>query len=240
MAKKTNNIIETKNSPPKDLTDHIFYGLKLDDEQIEFRDAIYSQDNDIVFCESAAGTGKTLIAVATAMLMCEFGLYSGITYVVAPTQEEKLGFLPGDEKSKVARYCDPIYDALYKLDYDPNRVIESEENMEAMKNGEAKIRCTSHVYLRGVNFNKRVIIIEEAQNLYFDEMKRVLSRCSDDCKVIVIGNVAQCDIYKHPEKSGFAPYLKEYSKHERCAVCELKTNHRGWISTVADSFKMNS
>ena len=238
MAKKINNTIETMN-PPKDLKDHIFYGLTLDDEQKVFRDMIYSRDNDIVFCEASAGTGKTLISVATAILMCQYGLYDGITYVVAPTQEEKIGFLPGDDQMKVARYCDPIYDALYKLDLNPDRVIENPDNMDAIKSGEAIIRCTSHVYLRGRNFNKRVVIVEEAQNLYFDEMKKVLSRCSDDCKVIVIGNVAQCDIYKHPHKSGFAPYLKEYSRYERCVVCELKTNHRGWISTAADSFYMN-
>lgn len=236
MAKKSSVSTLIRKDPPKNLNDHIFYGLTLDDEQKTFRDAIYSKDNDIVFCEAAAGTGKTLISVATAMIMCEYGLYDGITYIVAPTQEEKLGFLPGDVQMKVARYCDPLYDALYKLEYDPERVIESADDMEAIKTGEAVIRCTSHVYLRGRNFNRRVIIVEEAQNLYFDEMKRVLSRCCDDCKVIVIGNVAQCDIYKHPENSGFAPYLKRYAKEDRCVVCELNTNHRGWISTVADTY----
>lgn len=237
MAKKASTAAIVRD-PPKDLKNHIFYGLNLDAEQILFRDAIYSKDNDIVFCEAAAGTGKTLVSVATAILMCEYGMYDGITYIVAPTQEEKLGFLPGDVESKVARYCDPIYDALYTLGRDPNHMIESSDNMEGQKSGEAIIQCTSHVYLRGRNFSKRVIIIEEAQNLYFDEMKRVLSRCHDDCKVIVIGNDAQCDIYKHPEKSGFTPYLNRYSNEERCCVCELKTNHRGWISTVADTFVM--
>lgn len=236
MAKKSINNI-SMGTPPKDLKNHIFYGLTLDEEQIKFRDAIYSRDNDIVFCEAAAGTGKTLISVATAILMCEYGMYNGITYIVAPTQEEKLGFLPGDAESKVAKYCDPIYDALYTLDREPGKMIESAE-MDYQKNGDAIIRCTSHVYLRGRNFSNRVIIIEEAQNLYFDEMKKVLSRCHDDCKVIVIGNDVQCDIYKHPEKSGFTPYLKRYAQEERCAVCELKTNHRGWISTVADEFIM--
>lgn len=236
MAKKTNYKIPTWEDAPENLKGHIFYGLKLDPEQEVFRDAIYGKDNDIVFCEAAAGTGKTLISVATAILMCEYGMYDGITYIVAPTQEEKLGFLPGDAQSKVARYCDPIYDALHTLGYDPERIIESAENMEGQKTGEAIISCTSHVYLRGRNFTKRVIIIEEAQNLYFDEMKRVLSRCHDDCKVIVIGNDAQCDIYKHPEKSGFTPYLNRYAQEERCRVCELNTNHRGWISTVADTF----
>ena len=57
---------------PKDLSDHIFYGLKLDDEQREFRDAIWSNDYDIVFCNAKSGSGKTTISIATAMLMYEY------------------------------------------------------------------------------------------------------------------------------------------------------------------------
>lgn len=70
MAKKNNYTIPSKERAPENLHGHIFYGLTLDEEQKVFRDAIYSKDNDIVFCEAAAGTGKTLISVATGILMC--------------------------------------------------------------------------------------------------------------------------------------------------------------------------
>lgn len=236
MAKKntTNCVTHT---PPANLNGHIFFGIELDDEQRAFRDAIYSNENDVVFCESPAGTGKTLISVATGVLMCEAGLYDGIVYIVSPTQEERIGFLPGDIKSKTQVYSEPIYDALLKINRSPERYI-IDEDIESVKNGEAFVRCVPHTYMRGINFSKKFVIIEEAQNMYFDDMRKVLTRCHDDCKVVVIGNKIQNDLLRHPERSGFVHYLSRFEIEPRCAVCELKTNHRGWISTVADSFAM--
>lgn len=238
MAKK--NIAVSKfDTPPKDLKDHIFYGLQLDDEQKAFRDAIYSNDYDVIFCESPAGTGKTLVSVATGMLMCEMGIFDGMVYVVSPTQEERIGFLPGDIQSKTSVYSEPIYDALLKIGVNPDRVIANTDNIDGMKTGEALIRCAPHTFMRGINFSRKFVIIEEAQNMYFDDMRKVLTRCHDDCKVVVIGNTVQNDILSHPERSGFVPYLGCYKQHERCCVCRLTTNHRGWISSVADNFRMD-
>lgn len=238
MAKKHYSNSGSYGEAPATLDDHIFYGLKLDDEQIAFRDAIYSNDYDIVFCESPAGTGKTLISVATGMLMCKLGLYNGVVYIVSPTQEERIGFLPGDIQSKTIVYSEPIYDALLKIGYSPERVIVNESDVDNMKIGEGIVRCVPHTFMRGINFSKKIVIIEEAQNMYFDDMRKVLTRCHDDCKVVVIGNQIQNDILRHPERSGFVPYLNCFSKEERCCVCKLSTNHRGWISTVADNFSM--
>ena len=242
MSKKGFNAtinMARRDDPPMNLKDHIFYGLQLDEEQLKFRDAIYSKDYDVIFCESPAGTGKTLVSVATGMLMCEMGIYDGIVYIVSPTQEERIGFLPGDIQSKTSIYSEPIYDALLSLGYSPECVISSTDSLESMKeSGGAVIRCVPHTYMRGINFSKKFVIIEEAQNMYFDDMRKVLTRCHDDCKVVVIGNAIQCDIYKHPERSGFVPYLNRFSEEDRCFNCELKTNHRGWISTVADNFRM--
>lgn len=122
-SKKTNQAaLSQKNDPPANLKDHIFYGLDLCEEQKEFRDAIYSKDYDIVFCEAKAGSGKTLVSIATAILMCGYGMYDGITYVCAPTQEATLGFLPGTAADKISLYTYPVYDALYKIGEDPSRI----------------------------------------------------------------------------------------------------------------------
>ena len=80
MSKKQ---IKIEKDIPTDLSDHTFFGLPLDDEQIKFRDAIWSNDYDIVLCEAKSGTGKTTIAVATAMLMYEYGLIDSIVYMSA-------------------------------------------------------------------------------------------------------------------------------------------------------------
>ena len=82
-----------------------------------------------------------------------------------------------------------------------------------------------------------VIIIDEAQNYYMDELKKVLTRMSDNCKVIVIGHSGQIDLYHNPENSGFVRYLNHFKDDPRTAVCELSTNHRGWISSYADALE---
>ena len=78
-------------------------------------------------------------------------------------------------------------------------------------------------------------------DMELDELKKTLTRMHDSNKIIVIGHTGQCDLYKHTEKSGFLPYLNyftELSKTDnRVKICELKTNHRGWFSTMADSLE---
>lgn len=222
---------------PRDLKDRPFYKLELDEEQKVFRDAIYNPKNVVVLCNSKAGTGKTTVALGTANLLCQYGLYAGIIYVIAPTQEEKQGFLPGDIEDKTAPYMGPLRDACLELDINPFTTIESDSNPEAMKEGTAYIKFESDTYLRGCNLQHKVIIIDEAQNYYFDELKKTLTRIHDNCKCIVIGHDKQCDLYKHPEKSGFGPYLKAFAKanNDWAEICTLKTNHRGRLSNFCDN-----
>lgn len=219
--------------PPKSLSDHPFYGLNLDDEQIKFRDAIWDPNNLIVFANAKAGTGKTLIAVATANLLVQYKLYDGIVYVVSPVQEEKSGYLPGSADDKTRCYTLPLYDALAKLEINPFTAI-NQESITNQKNGDGYIDCVSHVWLRGCNLENKVCIIEESQNYYTDELKKVLTRISDSSKTIVIGHTGQCDLYHNPEHSGFEPYLNHFKGKEYAAFCELTQNHRGLVSSWAD------
>ena len=232
MAKKKQTF-EVHGDAPKTLTEHPFYGLQLDEEQIEFRDAIWNPDNLIVFANSKAGTGKTLIAVATANLLVQYGLYDGIVYVVSPVQEEKSGFLPGDADNKTRVYTAPLYDALAKLDINPYTAVNQESIMN-QKDGTGYIDCVSHLWLRGCNLENKVIIIEESQNFYKDELKKVLTRISDTSKTIVIGHSGQCDLYHNPERSGFIPYIEHFRNEPYAEICNLTINHRGKVSTHAD------
>ena len=218
---------------PKDLIDHPFYGIVLDEEQKVFRDAIWDPEKLIVFCNARAGTGKTLIATATANLLVQYGRYDGIVYISSPTQEGKLGFLPGEIADKVSIYSEPFLEALIKLDINPHTAI-NQSNILNQKNGTSYIDVTTHVYLRGCNFENKVVILDETQNYYTDELKKTLTRMADNCKVIVIGHSGQVDLYHNPSNSGFVRYLNHFKDDPRTAVCELKTNHRGWISSHAD------
>ena len=232
MAKKKQTF-EVHGDVPKTLAEHPFYGLQLDEEQIEFRDAIWNPDNLIVFANSKAGTGKTLIAVATANLLVQYGLYDGIVYVVSPVQEEKSGFLPGDADSKTRVYTAPLYDALSKLDINPFTAVNQESIMN-QKDGTGYIDCVSHLWLRGCNLEHKIVICEESQNFYQDELKKVLTRISDTSKTIVIGHSGQCDLYHNPERSGFTPYIEHFRNEPYAEICNLTINHRGKVSTHAD------
>lgn len=232
MAKLYNKVLQCGDAP-KTLKDSPFYGFELDEEQIAFRDAIWDPEKLIVFCNAKAGTGKTFIAVATANLLVRYGLYNGIVYVVSPTQEEKSGYLPGDADSKTKVYAAPLYDALEKLNINPYTAINQESIMN-QKQGTGYIDCLSHLWLRGCNLENKVVIIEESQNFYKDEMKKVLTRIADTSKTIVIGHTGQCDLYHHPENSGFAPYLEHFKDEYYAQICTLTKNYRGKVSTHAD------
>ena len=231
MAKKFAKQIDRSNVP-ETLDDSLFFGLILDDEQKDFRNAIWSKDKLIVFCDARAGSGKTQIAVATAELLYQYGRYDGIVYITAPVQEGKIGFLPGTVQEKLSVYNEPFYQAAIKANINVEQCVF--DDIENQKNGTAYIQCVSHNYLRGVNFENKVVIIDEAQNFYVDELKKVLTRMHDSCKVIVIGHTGQIDLYHHPENSGFAPYIEHFKNVEWAEICHLTVNYRGMISNFAD------
>lgn len=218
-----------------------FYGMKLDDEQREFRDAILDKDINLVAVDAASGTGKTTLAVCTAVLLVEYGFYDGITYVVSPTNEMVQGYLPGSIEEKSEPYMEPLYEALLKANKVPNQVICSSSNMMGRKEGIAYVNCMTHTFLRGCNIENKVVILDEVQNYYFDSLKKTGTRLHDSNKVIMIGHTGQCDLYKKSEKSGYYIYLKALEEGIKngdinwAKICKLYNNHRGRISQWFDS-----
>lgn len=233
MAKKTQKVYEYGN-PPKTLNGEPFYGLELDKEQLNFAEAIWNPDNLIVFANACAGSGKTTIAVGVANMLVKYGFYDGIVYVVAPVQEEKSGFLPGDPDQKTQVYATPLYTALIKLGINPYTAV-NQESISNQKNGTGYIDCVSHLWTRGDTFENKVIIVDESQNFYKDELKKVLTRVMDNSKTIVIGHTGQCDLYHNPERSGFAPYIEHFKDEPYAQTCKLTKNYRGKVSTHADA-----
>ena len=205
------NSYNSETSAPATLEDHLFYGLALDEEQKYFRDSIWNPEKIVVVCNARAGTGKTTISLGTANLLVKYGLYDGIIYIMAPTQEQKQGYLPGGVEEKSAPYMEPLLEAMNTLNI-PSSALINEYNIDSLKNGDSYIKFTVDTYLRGCNFENKVVIVDESANFYFDEMKKVLTRIHDNCKVIIIGHDGQCDLFKHKERSGFVPYLKAFDK----------------------------
>ena len=209
-----------------------FYNMTLDAEQRVFVDAIKDPTATIVFCNAAAGTGKTTIAMGSANLLVKDrrNELDGIVYIVSPYGEQKQGYLPGSYTEKSEVYFEPAYQAMIEVDMNPNTDVYS-ESMVNKKRGEAFVKLLTHTFLRGTNLANKVVILDEAQNYTVPELKKVLTRCHDSCKVIVIGHTGQVDIR---ESSGFARYLQHFDGQEKCRVCKLTTNYRGWLSTYAD------
>ena len=227
-----------KREPPESLSGHIFYGLTLNDEQTAFRDAIWDKNIDIVFCNARAGSGKTITAVSTAMLMYESGIIGGIVYMsAAGVYEHKQGLLPGtlEEKSRIFQI--PLRQALVRIGYDPDRVISSDTYILSQKDGSACITAQTDSYIRGVNIgddeNKVILIVDEAQNFTIPALRTVLTRVGNGSYAVVIGQDKQCDL-RYPEDSGFVPAIELFKDEPWCKVCTLSESFRSRISQKAD------
>lgn len=212
-----------------------FYGMTLDEEQKDFARHIINGEKDLIMCNAKAGTGKTTIALGCANILFNSGLYDKIIYVMSPYGEAKQGFLPGDITEKSEVYFQPLYDAIIALDLPPQ--IISNDSLDNDKQGYAYIYPITDTYSRGVNFDNAIVIIDEAQNMDLPQLKRILTRPKDTCKVIVCGHTGQRDC---PKAAGaFETYLAaaKNSELDWIAVDELKTNHRGRISTWCDGVR---
>ena len=212
-----------------------FYGMVLDEEQVAFVEAIKDLSKTIVFCDAPAGTGKTTLAMGAANILVQDrrNELEGIVYIVSPYGEQKQGYLPGSITEKSEVYYEPAYQAMIECGLNPHADV-CEETMTSKKKGTGFIKLLTHTYLRGTNLQNKVVILDESQNYTVAELKKVLTRCHDSCKVIVIGHTGQIDIRGG---SGFARYLEHFEGQEKCAVCRLTTNHRGWLSTFADQLE---
>jgi phosphate starvation-inducible PhoH-like protein len=165
--------------------------------QIEYLQQI--QDHDITFGIGPAGTGKTYLAVASAVDAMSRDRVKRIV-LVRPAVEagEKLGFLPGDLNQKVDPYLRPLYDALYDLaGYDSvNKMFER-----------GAIEVAPLAYMRGRTLNQSFIILDEAQNTTPEQMKMFLTRIGFGTKAVITGDVTQIDLQKH-QKSGLVEAAK--------------------------------
>lgn len=218
--------------PPVSLEGHPFYGLDMSDgEQIAYRDALWDQDNRIVFVDAVAGSGKTTIAIAVACMYVHYGLADEAFYIRTPSSEGRIGFLPGDQSSKERPYMQPLFSALTKIGENPISVV-NDGSYFGQKNG-AFFTAMTDVYMLGCDYSRTFVIIDEAQCMTIEQLKSVITRCHDDCKVVVIGSTRQIQGIS-PEESGLTRCIEHFSDRPWAKVCSLTKNYRGEMSAWAD------
>ncbi|HDS0947992.1 TPA: PhoH family protein [Stenotrophomonas maltophilia] len=149
--------------------------------------------HDINFGIGPAGTGKTFLAVASAVEALNESRVQRLI-LVRPAVEagEKLGFLPGDLSQKVDPYLRPLYDALYEMMGVEKVVKLLEKNV---------IEIAPLAYMRGRTLNDAFVILDEAQNTTIEQMKMFLTRLGYGSTAVVTGDLTQTDLPKHV-KSG--------------------------------------
>lgn len=213
----------------KKKTDDIFYGFALNEGQEAFKEAIMSDEYNVVIADATAGSGKTLLAVACANILCSMCKYDSAVYIFPTVEESSLGYRPGNTSEKEADYLEPLYDALTKINQVPRQAISSDVSD---KNGTSWITARSATFMRGINLENKVVIIDECQNLSVPIIKRIISRCYDNCKVIVLGCRAQTDVPVH--KSGFKQLIDHMEDFDSAIKCELPISYRGKLAMHID------
>lgn len=233
-AKKTAKVFEYGEAP-RTIDGRPFYNFVLDNDQKKFVNAILNPDNTIIFANSKAGTGKTTLAMGAANILVQHNAYKGIVYICSAYGEKAQGYLPGSITEKSEVYFEPAYQAMIECNMNPNICVNS-DSLVNQKYGDAYVTLLTHTFLRGTNLQGKVIILDECQNYTVSDLKKTLTRCSDDCKIICIGHDAQCDL-EDKSSSGFTKYLEHFRGHDHCEICELTINHRGWVSQFADELQ---
>lgn len=212
----------------------LLYGLRdrTTDEQEAMIESILT--NRLTIVDSIAGSGKTTIAVAMAKYLFE-AKGQRCVYTFGTPQERTLGYRPGTTAEKELEYLAPLIDALQECnEQDPLSVIQTAGDF--VGDGKKWIEARSHTFMRGTNLKGKTVIIEESQNLTRSDLKKILTRVSDDCTVIMIGHHKQCDLAKS-STSGFIPYLEHFKDEPYCEVIKLTKSFRGELSMKADELE---
>jgi PhoH-like ATPase len=178
--------------------DHV-WGIKPRNvQQIMAFELLMRKDIQLVTMIGKAGTGKTLLALASGLMQTEdIGEYKKLLVArpIVPIGKD-IGFLPGEKEEKLRPWMQPIYD---NLEYLFNTKKPGE--LDAILAGMGSIEVEALTYIRGRSIPEQFIIVDEAQNLTKHEVKTILTRVGEKSKIVLMGDPAQID----------HPYLDEYN-----------------------------
>ena len=213
------------------------YGIKpRNAEQAFALHAITNPEVSLVTICGVAGTGKTLLALAGALEQRNRFDQIILARPIVALSNRDIGFLPGDAEEKINPYMQPLWDNLnfIKSQFGENerksRVIEE---LKAQK----KITICPLAYIRGRSLTNAIFIIDEAQNLTPHEVKTIITRAGENCKIILTGDVRQIDTpYLDEQSNGLSYVIDRLRGKELYTHITLEKGERSDLANVANTF----
>jgi PhoH-like ATPase len=204
---------------------NIYQGMSLD--------ALLDPNIDLVILTGPAGSGKTLLALASALeQVIERGLYDKIIVTRStPELAESIGFLPGTEEEKMAPWLAAITDSLEVLH-------KQDENMNGSLNyiiEKAKIQFKSVNFMRGRSIQNTFVLLDECQNLTASQLKTIITRCGEGTKLVCSGNLAQIDSnYLTAVTSGLTYIVERFKDFSGSTTVNLNGVVRSRLASFAE------
>jgi len=177
---------------------------ELTEKQKEFVNIALNKDTKMVFVSGPAGTSKTYITIYSALKLLNQKKVSDLLYIRSAVEsaDSKIGFLPGEADEKMAPYIQPLLEKLAELL--PKRdieILQKENRLDSIPLG----------FLRGLNWNAKCIVADEAQNMTVKEITTLITRVGEFSKVFILGDPDQSDING---KSGFMKIMNAFDDVE--------------------------
>jgi len=204
-------------------------------EQVFALHAILNPNVKLVTMQGVAGTGKTLLALAGALEQKRDFKQIYLARPIVPLSNKDIGYLPGDIKSKLNPYMEPLWDNL-KMIQNQYSEKEKEYKMIADSVENEKLVITPLAYIRGRSLSNICFIVDEAQNLTPHEVKTIITRAGEGTKIIFTGDVYQIDTpYLDSQSNGLSYLIDKIKHHPISAHIRLEKGERSELANLANT-----
>jgi PhoH-like ATPase len=204
-------------------------------EQIFAADALTRASVPLVTLTGKAGTGKTLIALASAIAVRRNYRQIYVARPLVPLSNKDMGYLPGDIESKLAPYMQPIWDNLKIIQ---NQFPEEDKQYQQFDQmvKENKLVVEPLSYIRGRSLQKVFFIVDEAQNLTPHEIKTIITRAGDAVKIVITGDIYQIDHpYLDAESNGLSYLIDHFKGQPLYSHINLEKGERSELAELASN-----
>lgn len=211
------------------------YGIKPRNAEQAFAiHAIMNPNVKLVSMQGVAGTGKTLIALAAALEQKREFKQIYLARPIVPLSNKDIGYLPGDIKSKLNPYMEPLWD---NLKFIQNQYHESDKEYSKITEmiNQEKLVITPLAYIRGRSLSNICFIVDEAQNLTPHEVKTIITRAGENTKIIFTGDIYQIDTpYLDSQSNGLSYLIDRVKDHDLYAHVTLEKGERSELANLAN------